>query len=140
MEYARRLKKPRPQPPAVVPIKDTQHELYVSNLQWKVRSTHLREFFSANFNPVSARVIFDNPARRPAGYGFVSFGTREEAEAAITALDGKELMGRPVRLKFRDRNTEESVAGEKEEVKDDLEESVTGTDEEEVPGEQPETS
>lgn len=140
VEYARTSKKPRPQPPAAVPIKDTQYKLYVSNLQWKVRSNHLREFFSANFNPVSSRVIFESPSGRAAGYGFVRFGTREEAEAAITALDGKQLMGRPVRLKLSDRNTEESVAGEKEEVKDDLEESVTGTDEEEVPAEQPENS
>ena len=91
MEYARSLKKPRPQPPAVVPIKDTHYKLYVSNLQWKVRSTHLREFFSANFNPISARVIFESPSGRAAGYGFVSFGTKEEAEAAITALDGTVL-------------------------------------------------
>jgi len=92
VEYARRLKKPRPQPPevaAVAPIKETRHKLYVSNLQWKVRATHLREFFSANFNPVSARVVFESASGSSAGYGFVSFGTREEAEAAIAALDSK---------------------------------------------------
>ena len=48
-------------------------------------------------------------------------------------------MGRPVRLKFSDRNTKQGVSGEKEEVKDDLEESVTGTGEQ-VAVEQPEDS
>ncbi|KMS97598.1 hypothetical protein BVRB_5g125670 [Beta vulgaris subsp. vulgaris] len=107
VEFARRLKKPRPQPPSVPAVKETRHKLYVSNLQWKARSTHLREFFSSSFTPVSARVIFEsNPSGRSAGYGFVSFSTREEAEAAISNFDGKELLGRPVRLKFSEQNSE----------------------------------
>jgi len=42
-----------------------------------------------NFNPLSANIIFDNG--KAAGYGFVSFGTKEEAEAALSELDGKVL-------------------------------------------------
>lgn len=62
--------------------------MYASNLAWKARSAHLRELF-AGFNPTSVRVIFDNPTGRSAGYGFVAFSTKEEAEAAIAELDGK---------------------------------------------------
>lgn len=89
VEFAKRLKRPAPpssQP--IVPSRETRHKLYVSNLAWKVRSSHLREFFSA-FNPVSARVIFSTPSGQSAGYGFVSFSTREEAEAAISTLNEK---------------------------------------------------
>lgn len=89
VEFAKRFKKPSPPRPAVPPVGETRHKLYVSNLAWKVRSTHLREFFSANYNPVSARVVFDSPAGRSSGYGFVSFATKEEADDAILALDGK---------------------------------------------------
>lgn len=71
------------------PPGETRHKLYVSNLAWKVRSNNLRELFSSNFSPVSARVVFDNPSGRSAGYGFVSFATKEEAESAISELDGK---------------------------------------------------
>ncbi|CAO2838008.1 unnamed protein product [Amaranthus hypochondriacus] len=118
VEFARRLKKPRPQPEIVLPVKETRHKLYVSNLQWKVRSNHLREFFSSNFNPVSARVIFESsPSGRSAGYGFVSFDTREEAEAAISSLDGKELLGRPVRLKFSEQKSD-SESTKTEEAED----------------------
>jgi RNA recognition motif-containing protein len=89
IEFAKRFKKPSPPRPEGPPAGETRHKLYVSNLAWKVRSTHLREFVSENFKPVSARVVFDAPLGRSAGYGFVSFATREEAEAVISALEGK---------------------------------------------------
>ncbi|KAE8726835.1 ubiquitin carboxyl-terminal hydrolase 21-like isoform X1 [Hibiscus syriacus] len=107
VEFARRFKRPSPatsQP--IVPSCESRHKLYVSNLNWKVRANHLREFFSA-FNPVSARVIFGTPSGQSAGYGFVSFATKEEAEAAISTLDGKELMDRPLRLKFSEKTANE---------------------------------
>ncbi|KAJ9135019.1 hypothetical protein P3X46_032243 [Hevea brasiliensis] len=108
VEFAKRFRKPSPPLPPGTPAGETRHKLYVSNLAWKVRATHLRDFFSTNFNPVSSRVVFDSPSGRSAGYGFVSFATKEEAVAAISALDGKELMGRPLRLKFSERNADES--------------------------------
>uniref|UniRef100_A0A2P2NKY5 Uncharacterized protein MANES_17G010200 n=1 Tax=Rhizophora mucronata TaxID=61149 RepID=A0A2P2NKY5_RHIMU len=107
VEFARRFKKPSPLPQPSIPIGETRHKLYVSNLAWKVRAGQLREFFSADFKPISSRVVFDGPTGQPAGYGFVSFATREEAEAAISALDGKELMGRPLRLKFSEQKADE---------------------------------
>ncbi|KAA3475830.1 33 kDa ribonucleoprotein, chloroplastic-like [Gossypium australe] len=118
VEFSRRLKKPSPpSSEPIVPSRETRHKLYVSNLAWKVRSSHLREFFSA-FNPVSVRVVFSNPSGQSAGYGFVSFATMEEAEAAVSTLDGKELMDRPIRLKFSERKDDES-GGEKKEEKDE---------------------
>ncbi|KAK4364640.1 hypothetical protein RND71_015998 [Anisodus tanguticus] len=109
VEFAKRFKKPPGAPPPPTPPRgETRHKLYVSNLAWKVRSTQLREFFSANHNPVSTRVVFDNASGRAAGYGFISFDTKEEAEAALSALDGKELMGRPIRLKFSERDADGS--------------------------------
>ncbi|KAM4073484.1 hypothetical protein ACB094_10G022900 [Castanea mollissima] len=94
IEFAKRFKKPSPPRPEGHTAGETRHKLYVSNLAWKVRSTHLRDFFSENFKPVSARVVFDTPLGRSAGYGFVSFATNEEAEAAISALDGKVIKKR----------------------------------------------
>ncbi|KAL4351590.1 hypothetical protein GQ457_06G037270 [Hibiscus cannabinus] len=113
VELARRFKKPAPpSPQPIVPSRETHHKLYVSNLAWKVRSNHLRDFFSA-FNPVSARVIVGQSS----GYGFVSFATNEEAEAALSTLNEKELMDRPIRLKFSERK--EDSGGEKKEEKEE---------------------
>ncbi|KAF2308821.1 hypothetical protein GH714_021180 [Hevea brasiliensis] len=116
VEFAKRFRKPSPPLPPGTPARETRHKLYVSNLAWKVRATHLRDFFSANFNPISSRVVFDSPSGRSAGYGFVSFATQEEAVAAISALDGKELMGRPLQLKFSERKADESGSATQEEV------------------------
>ena len=89
VEYAKRLKRPSPPPPDSPPPGKTRYKLYVSNLAWKVRANDLREFFAANFKPLSARVVFNNPSGNSAGYGFVSFATREEAESVISELNGK---------------------------------------------------
>ncbi|KAK2662531.1 hypothetical protein Ddye_001105 [Dipteronia dyeriana] len=133
VEFAKKFKKPRSSPrsstsptttsptsstsppsPPSPPAGETRHKLYVSNLAWKVRSSHLREFFS-DFNLVSSKVVFESNRGRSAGYGFVSFATEEESEAAISSLDGKELMDRPIRLKFSQRNVDESESEKQEE-------------------------
>ncbi|XP_062226584.1 RNA-binding protein CP31B, chloroplastic [Phragmites australis] len=107
VEFSRSFRKPAPPPPPGAIVE--RHKLYVSNLPWKSRAPNVKEFFS-KFNPLSANVIFDNG--KSAGYGFVSFGTKGEAEAALSELDGKELMGRPVLLKWRE-NVDDMVEGVK---------------------------
>ncbi|RLM73055.1 28 kDa ribonucleoprotein, chloroplastic [Panicum miliaceum] len=97
VEFSKSFRKPAPPPPPGTIIE--RHKLYVSNLPWKARAPDVKEFFS-KFNPLSANIIFDNG--KAAGYGFVSFGTKEEAEAALSELDGKELMGRPVLLQWKE--------------------------------------
>ncbi|KAL7160660.1 hypothetical protein ABFS83_01G111800 [Erythranthe nasuta] len=104
VEFAKQFKRPIRTSESVVssssiPAGETRHKLYVSNLGWKVRSTDLREFFSSKFKPLSIKVVFDSPSGKSAGYGFVSFATKEEADSAISQLNGTELLGRPVRLK-----------------------------------------
>ncbi|KAG1362044.1 29 kDa ribonucleoprotein A, chloroplastic [Cocos nucifera] len=89
VEFAKSFRKPPSPPPPGATAVDTQQKIYVSNLSWKVRSVNLKEFFSAKFKPQSARVVFENPSGRSAGYGFVAFATKEEADAAISELDGK---------------------------------------------------
>ncbi|KAK7407152.1 hypothetical protein VNO78_08829 [Psophocarpus tetragonolobus] len=127
VELAKRFKKPSPPPPPPGPrTGETRHVIYASNLAWKARSTHLRQFFTENFKtPVSARVVFDSPSGRSAGYGFVSFHTKEDAEAAISTVDGKELMGRPLRLKFSEKKDKEAGSDKDEDqVKDSESEEV----------------
>lgn len=118
VELAKRFKKPPSPPPPPGPRPgETRHVIYASNLAWKARSTHLRQLFAENFKtPSSARVVFDSPSGRSAGYGFVSFLTKEDAEAAISTVDGKELMGRPLRLKFSEKK--DKAGREKDEDQD----------------------
>ncbi|KAL5973854.1 hypothetical protein ACLOJK_030512 [Asimina triloba] len=107
VEYAKSMKRPSTLNPASSNVGETLHKIFVSNLAWKARSNDLRELFAA-FNPVSARVVFDSPSGGSAGYGFVSFSTKEDAEAAISVLEGQEFMGRPLRVKFSQENVDGS--------------------------------
>ncbi|KAF7018288.1 unnamed protein product [Triticum aestivum] len=131
VEFSKSFRKPAPPPsPDTIVAK---YKLYVSNLAWKARSADLKEFF-LQFNPVSANIVFED--RKSAGYGFVSFGTKEEAEAALTELNGKELMERPVILRWREDKETVKADGEVEDVKvNDQAEGVTVDDSGEVEGE-----
>ncbi|KAI3861841.1 hypothetical protein MKW92_003355 [Papaver armeniacum] len=104
--YPKKNKEVREVPPA-----PTKFNVFVGNLSWDVTSSDLREFFSSlNDNIVSAEVIYQTTEmRKPSGYGFVSFSSKEEAEAAITAFKGKILMGRPLRLARSRRKLKEEV-------------------------------
>nr|BAJ86328.1 predicted protein [Hordeum vulgare subsp. vulgare] len=131
VEFSKSFRKPAPpsSPDTIV----AKYKLYVSNLAWKARSADLKEFFS-QFNPVSANIVFDD--RKSAGYGFVSFGTKEEAEAALSELNGKELMERPVILRWREDKETVKADGEVEGVKvDDQAEGVVVGESGEVEGE-----
>ncbi|THU47264.1 hypothetical protein C4D60_Mb09t13670 [Musa balbisiana] len=94
VEFARSVKKA----PVVAAGPVPKYNVFVGNLTWRVRSRDLRELFNGSGNILSAEVIFQSNPRRSAGYGFVSFASKEEAEAAITTLNGRKLMGRRIRL------------------------------------------
>lgn len=42
--------------------------------------------------------MYDPHSREPRGFGFVTFETSDEAEAAISAMDGMEFMGRNLKV------------------------------------------
>ena len=69
-------------------------KLYAGNLSYDVDNSALEQLF-AEFGAVSsAEVIVDRSTGQSKGFGFVEMGSEEEAEAAITALSGKEHLGR----------------------------------------------
>jgi len=58
----------------------------------------LREEFGAFGEVESARIITDRFSGRSKGFGFVEMPKKEEAEAAISALNGKEIKGRSLKV------------------------------------------
>ncbi|KAL8487901.1 hypothetical protein ACS0TY_024262 [Phlomoides rotata] len=95
----KKMKPPLPQPKPM-PV----HNLFVANLHFEARAKDLKELFLAdNGKVVSAEVIFRDNPRRSTGYGFVSFNTKADAEEALAAFQGKELMGRPIRVALSKR-------------------------------------
>lgn len=77
--------KPKPKEPL---YPETEHKLFVGNLSWAVTSETLTEAFRECGNVVGARVLYDGETGRSRGYGFVSYETKAEMDAALIALDG----------------------------------------------------
>ena len=72
--------------------------LYVGNLSYGVDDAELEQLFGAHGTVESAHVISDRETGRSKGFGFVEMSTDDEAQAAITALDGQEAGGRTLKV------------------------------------------
>src|SRR5262252_7871820 len=69
-------------------------KIYVGNLPYGVSDSDLQQMFEAHGTVQSAQVIMDRETGRSKGFGFVEMGTDQEAQAAIAAMNGKEVDGR----------------------------------------------
>ena len=69
-------------------------KLYVGNLTYGVTDSTLVQMFEPHGTVQSAQVIMDRDTGRSKGFGFVEMGSDKEAQAAIQALNGKEVDGR----------------------------------------------
>ena len=69
-------------------------KLYVGNLAYGVNSTDLQQMFEEFGAVQSAQVIMDRESGQSRGFGFVEMGSDQEAQAAIDALNGKNVDGR----------------------------------------------
>jgi RNA recognition motif-containing protein len=69
-------------------------KLYVGNLSYDISSSDLEKLLSEHGTVQSAEVISDRMTGQSKGFGFVEMGSDDEAQAAITALNGKEYNGR----------------------------------------------
>jgi cold-inducible RNA-binding protein len=73
-------------------------KLYVGNLSWNTTDDTLRQTFS-EFGEVTDSIIMrDRETGRARGFGFVTFASEEQANAAVDALNEQELDGRRIRV------------------------------------------
>jgi RNA recognition motif-containing protein len=86
-------------------------KLYVGNLSYEVSDSDLSTLFSAHGTVESAQVIMDRDTGRSKGFGFVEMGSDQEAQAAITALNGKEVNGRALTVNEARPKTEGGGGG-----------------------------
>jgi cold-inducible RNA-binding protein len=71
-------------------------KLYVGNFSFDTTENQLREMFEACGPVTEVSLIMDRMTNRPRGFGFVTMGTPESAQAAIKDLSGKMVGGRPL--------------------------------------------
>ena len=73
-------------------------KLYVGGLAYSVTDAQLQQLFAGHGTVESAKVIMDRDTDRSRGYGFVEMSTQEEAEKAVTALNGSLHEGRNIKV------------------------------------------
>lgn len=69
-------------------------KLYVGNLSYQITEDELNEIFSAYGAVESVKIITDRETGQSRGFGFVEMASKEEGEAAMNELNGKEHMSR----------------------------------------------
>lgn len=70
--------------------------IYVGNIPRGVTENELRELFQAFGEISSASVIKDKFSGESRGFGFVEMPNKEEAQKALSSLNGKDFKGRPL--------------------------------------------
>jgi cold-inducible RNA-binding protein len=68
--------------------------LYIGNLSYNTTENQLQELFAQHGPVTNVDLIMDKFSGRPRGFGFITMETKEGAEAAIQALNGKNVDGR----------------------------------------------
>ena len=73
-------------------------KLYVGNLAYSTDKDTLQRLFSEFGNVVSATIITDRQTGNSKGFGFVEFEDDACAQKAVSAINGKEVDGRRIRV------------------------------------------
>src|SRR5512141_412362 len=88
-------------------------KLYVGNLSYQMTEDGLRDIFSPMGEVVSAKIITDAATGRSKGFGFVEMSSDEEADKAITSLNGTSVMDRPINVSEARPQTDRGRGGSK---------------------------
>jgi len=72
----------------------SNNKLFVGNLSFDTTENDLQDRFAAHGTVLEAKLVTDRVSGQPRGFGFVTMSTPEEAEAAISALNGENIDGR----------------------------------------------
>ena len=70
------------------------NKLFVGSLSWNATEQMLQDLFSQVGTVQSVAIIMDKYSGKSKGFAFVEMTTKEEADAAIEALNGKDFEGR----------------------------------------------
>jgi RNA recognition motif-containing protein len=72
--------------------------IFVGNLSFTTKEESLRSTFEGYGQVSSARVVTDRETGRSRGFGFIEMGNAAEGQAAIQALDGRDMDGRALKV------------------------------------------
>ena len=73
-------------------------KIYVGNLSYDVAESDLEQAFGAFGQVTSVNILKDRQTGESKGFGFVEMAQVSEGQAAIKEMNGKELMGRELKV------------------------------------------
>ena len=85
--------------------------IYVGNLPFDVSEDDLQQTFAAFGTVDTVSIIKDKFSGRSKGFAFVEMGQQAEAQAAIDALNGEDLKGRPLTVNEARPRTDRPAGG-----------------------------
>ncbi|CAL4953090.1 unnamed protein product [Urochloa decumbens] len=91
---------PSDEAPAGAPPPPSNSRLFVAGLSWSVDERSLTDAFSSFGTVTEVRIMYDKNSGRSRGFGFVHFSNDHEAKCAKDAMDGKVMLGRPLRISY----------------------------------------
>ena len=86
-------------------------KLFVGNLSFNTTENALQDTFAAVGSVLEVNLMMDRESGRPRGFGFVTMSTPEEAQAAITSLNGKDVDGRALTVNVAKPREERGGSG-----------------------------
>ena len=87
-----------PTPPK--PTEDRTDKLFVGNLPYKLDDQKLGALFASRYHVIGSKIVLDRQTNRGRGFGFVTFGSSEDAKAAHDAFQGVKVEGRLLTVKY----------------------------------------
>lgn len=75
-------------------------KVYVANIPYSTTEQDLEQLFCECGEVLNVNLITDRDTGRPRGFGFIEFGTEDNAQAAVSKFNGHEMDGRPLTVKI----------------------------------------
>ncbi len=72
--------------------------IYVGNIPYSLKEADIEQLFAEFGTVTSVKIITDKFTHRSKGYGFVEMDNEPEGEDAIEKLNGKEVLGRNLKV------------------------------------------
>src|SRR5205807_1360516 len=89
----------------------SNNKLFVGNLSFNTTENDLQDAFAAHGTVVEANLMTDRATGRPRGFAFITMASPEEAEKAISAMNGANLDGRSLTVNEARPKPEGSFGG-----------------------------
>ncbi|HMJ89793.1 MAG TPA: RNA-binding protein [Candidatus Acidoferrum sp.] len=87
------------------------NKLFVGNISFNTTENDLQDAFAAHGTVLEANLMIDRATGRPRGFGFVTMSTPEEAQKAISAMNGASIDGRALTVNEARPREERSGGG-----------------------------